>query len=557
MICYYCFIPKLGTLQIPLFSDTLLVTEIEILNVHLSVPNSCFWKQYCLFLGGRPINSDGKTISKRYLAQCSAIYHLIAQTDGKSFIEKYIENCIQYYLIEELNRRMISSNVRDLISIPLNNNDINKEILYFPIYAEKNTIIYSHLIAGAFAGNHLHIVYQLMTMYPSGKDDVGNNMTSSKKLYEMIYRSAVTFNCTSIIEHFFDNNLILHNDLISNIYFHIYDQSSLDLAMKYFIHSSRYNDDPLLIKYLFMYNYLISSRNVNNHYMLKFIHQYMLASPSDQSFQINSVDDYKANSVLKQIFENYYPQLLPEGHDLDPEYEQAIRTMFEYMLSPILANPPKLQEIFEYFFYSDFIDTQYDNTNICKALIKCFSKYLPIHQMNWNRYLKTGVLFCSDAHLRLYLKQGVTQILPIFHEILINSNNTNAFDFYSNTTRYLDRLFEYAINNNCHSTDQYLNYLQDNKEQLIQVDTMVLLIFVSRLIHYLGVKGYLDNRFDQILIDILTHHSWSFIGNHNYNQTDIDDAWSIFVDRYSTHLEFPIIVSYIREAHQEQNQDNQ
>jgi hypothetical protein len=111
------------------------------------------------------------------------------------------------------------------------------------------------------------------------------------------------------------------------------------------------------------------------------------------------------------------------------------------------------------------------------------------------------------------------------------------------------------MNNNCHSIDQYYNYLTDNKERLIRVDTMVLLIFISQLIHYLGDS--LDERFDEILIDILTHHSWSFIGNHNYNQTDIDDAWSIFVDRYSTHLEFPIIVSYIREAHQEQNQDNQ
>jgi hypothetical protein len=573
MITYYCFTPKLPSCGYPLpgrspdGKDSLLIE-------HVQTPNSNFWKQYCLFLGGIPIESSripeqNQQGFKTYYEQAAKIVKLISELDEpmepndddepKECLEYDVVKClIAFHMDNLLKARLIDAKASNLIELPLS---INRKLV-FPMYDDDSQSMYSALVSGAMIGDRMDIIYLLLSMYNT-KSSIVDFEIIDCTIMQQIYHSARAYACYEIVAYYFDNDLIFSNDLIEYVQFAIMHQTAYDLAIKYFVGSSKYiKCQPYGNHYDFIYLYLNNNHLEEPQYLLKFIHQYILShtqtddnyifldwnafktARENQTSHFNLIDRLVWHSsyledpspVHYQIFDHVFQNILPKnniaGHDQDSQDVSAVPT-----------------ELFEYFFYHPSNDTAMSTTTALN-IIKYFSNYLPINKLDWNRYLETDIIYATLDHIRLYLSYGVTNVLPAIK--VLNHTNDQISDVPDDYIYRLEALLEYAFQNNCHSHEAYLSYLRDDIDKIERLNSVNLLYFISRLIYYLDS----DRRFDEIFLQILTRHSWDF-ACFGYDKDAVNECLNVIDTYYPDSMPYSTIRGKIHTALDEYEADHE
>jgi hypothetical protein len=134
-----------------------------------------------------------------------------------------------------------------------------------------------------------------------------------------------------------------------------------------------------------------------------------------------------------------------------------------------------------------------------------------MHYINWNQYLLDNIHDCNIKQLKFHLEQGVTEIIPIIVKIHQPLNHaTKIMRHYPDAIRILLR--DDACNN-FHSRSEYLEMIKLITNELITLDSDYLISFISQMIVHVNHH----NIFNDLFLEILENHKWSFNNGLNHH----------------------------------------
>jgi hypothetical protein len=518
MILYYCFLPTCQDA-----ANYITRNKTKIFIKYEQDPNSYFWKQYCLFLGGIPIPYGGYS-KHSYFEQTIAIYRQTSpdrcfnyQTSSDKID---IRDLVKYQLFDHLNRRIIRYPEHDLIDIPICN-----QIVKFVDFSDKYIEEYRYLIDGALIGNHLNVIYYLVTQF------------ADFRLNGLIYDRARIHWSYEVIEYFLSRNIFDAPRMYPTILFPVVNDQFYDLMVKYFI--------SIGPRYSFLFHF--HRQDHTAYYLLKFTHQFILhSSNTSENFIIRDIDSFEGiqyaisdtgKKELTKIIEKIFSYI----NTKDEELFEYVQMIFDSMFAPILKNSKQTEILFDRILRSDLIDIS-GSTKSFKGLCKLFSRHLSIESLDWNQYLYDFIFLTNLKHINRFLQLGVTQTIPVIIRTIMDYD-PDLRDFYEDYYRIIDLLIEYSFEHACHEFREYLSMVENHMNELIEIDGSILVYFINRMICH----SRHDIAFDDLFLEILENQSWSF--TYNFHDDGLfNDCMKLLDIKYSNDSSYPQILRDIQKG---------